>query len=254
MIPPGSGTDDQHRLHVVACDRPGAQASLEVVDRAPTCERHRVDATGVHCGWQAGRVTSVRAHIVSELESIEPFDELERAQRADAIAWARSGGPLCRIAKPATPPKHLVAYAAVVDLRAQHCLLVDHRLAGLWLPPGGHVELDELPVTTVFRESVEELGVEVRLVSGLSSNPLFVTQATTVGTDAGHIDVSLWYACEIEPGAELRPDEREFHGVRWWPFAEILAADPARLDPNLPRFIEKLMAAGNQQRRGRITG
>ena len=94
--------------------------------------------------------------------------------------------------------------------------------------------------TAKHRESVEELGVEARLVAGLSSNPLFVTQATTVGTDAGHIDVSLWYVCEVDPVAGLRPDTGEFVAVRWWSFAEILAADPARLDPNLPRFIDKL--------------
>ena len=195
-----------------------------------------------HC---ASRVTSVRDRIVAALTAIEPLDELERVQRADAIAWADAGSPLCRTAKPATPPKHLVAYFAVIDLAAQHCLLVDHRLAGLWLPTGGHVEPDELPAATVARESVEELGVEARLVAGLSCNPLFVTQATTVGTDAGHVDVSLWYVCEIDSGAEVRPDPREFVAVRWWRFADILAADPARLDPNLPRFIDKLMRENN---------
>jgi 8-oxo-dGTP pyrophosphatase MutT (NUDIX family) len=192
-------------------------------------------------------MTAVRDHIVAALAAIEPLDELERVQRADAIAWARAGGPLCRTAKPATPPKHLVSYFAVVDLAAQRCLLVDHRLAGLWLPTGGHVEPDELPAATVARESVEELGVEARLVTGLSSNPLFVTQATTVGTDAGHVDVSLWYVCEIHAHTELRPDPRELVAVRWWPFAEIMAADAARLDPNLPRFIDKLTREGRKR-------
>ncbi len=192
-------------------------------------------------------MTSARDRIVADLTAIEPHDELERVHRADAIAWARGGSPLCRTAKPATPAKHLVSYFAVVDLAAQRCLLVDHRLAGLWLPTGGHVEPDELPAATVARESVEELGVDARLVAGLSSNPLFVTQATTVGTDAGHVDVSLWYVCEIDPNAELRPDPREFVEVRWWSFAEIMATDPAWLDPHLPRFIAKL---AREQRKG----
>ena len=42
--------------------------------------------------------------------------------------------------KPDVPPKHLVSYFALVDERRGKLLLVDHKLAGLWLPSGGHVE------------------------------------------------------------------------------------------------------------------
>jgi ADP-ribose pyrophosphatase YjhB (NUDIX family) len=38
-------------------------------------------------------------------------------------------------------------------------LLVDHQNAGLWLPPGGHVEIAEHPRATVARELREELGL-----------------------------------------------------------------------------------------------
>jgi GH15 family glucan-1,4-alpha-glucosidase len=57
----------------------------------------------------------MRSAIREEVESIQPFDEIERAHRADALAWIDSGAELCRIQKPATPPKHLVSYFAVVD-------------------------------------------------------------------------------------------------------------------------------------------
>ena len=36
--------------------------------------------------------------------------------------------------KPDVPPKHLVSYFALVDDRRGKVLLVDHKLAGLWLP------------------------------------------------------------------------------------------------------------------------
>ncbi|HET6833936.1 MAG TPA: hypothetical protein VFH30_08700 [Acidimicrobiales bacterium] len=61
----------------------------------------------------------------------------------------RSGAPIWRTAKPATPPKHLVAYFVLVDSAAHSCLLVDHRLADLWLPTGGHVEPGEDLASTV---------------------------------------------------------------------------------------------------------
>ena len=89
-------------------------------------------------------------------------------------------------------------------------LLVDHRTAGLWLPTGGHVEPDEDPATTVTREAREELGIDAVLARGLTSNPLFVTQTTTVGVGPGHIDVSLWYVLDGQVAQPLQPDSGEF--------------------------------------------
>jgi hypothetical protein len=64
---------------------------------------------------------------------------MEADHRADALAWVRSDAPIWRTSKPATPPRHLVAYFVLVDASARSCLLVDHRLAQLWLPTGGTV-------------------------------------------------------------------------------------------------------------------
>ena len=98
---------------------------LGVMDRALTTSNSEVPAL-------------LRSAIRDEVASIWHFDELEEIHRADALAWIDSGAPLCRTAKPATPAKHLVSYFAVVD--GGNILLVDHRNAQLWLPPGGHVE------------------------------------------------------------------------------------------------------------------
>jgi 8-oxo-dGTP diphosphatase len=130
----------------------------------------------------------IRAAIRDEVASILPLDELERTHRSDALAWIDSGAPLCRTLKPATPPKHLVSYIGVVDGR--DILLVDHKSAQLWLPPGGHVEPGEHPRETVVRELFEELKV---VAKHNMAGPLMVTCTTTVGLDAGHNDVSLWY-------------------------------------------------------------
>jgi 8-oxo-dGTP diphosphatase len=177
------------------------------------------------------------------LLAIRPWDAVEGAHRADALAWVRSGDGIWRVEKPATPPKHLVAYFVLVDVSGGgRCLLVDHRNARLWLPTGGHVEPDEDPAATVRREAREEIGVVPPLFDGLSSNPLFVTQTTTVGNDAGHVDVSLWYVCRADAGEPIDPDPGEFRATRWWSLAELPTADPAGFDPHLPRFVAKLTA------------
>jgi 8-oxo-dGTP pyrophosphatase MutT (NUDIX family) len=43
-------------------------------------------------------------------------------------------------------------------------LLHFHRKLRMWLPPGGHIEKDELPDDAAVREVREETGVEVELV------------------------------------------------------------------------------------------
>jgi 8-oxo-dGTP diphosphatase len=173
-----------------------------------------------------------RAAIRREVASIHSFDELEEIHRTDALAWIDSGAPLFRTAKPATPPKHLVSYFAVVDGR--EILLVDHKSAQLWLPPGGHVEPGEHPRETVARELHEELGFVAR--HGITE-PLMVTCTTTVGLTSGHIDVSLWYVVKAARNQRINFDEQEFASVEWFPYSDVPLR---RSDPHLARFLAKL--------------
>ena len=174
----------------------------------------------------------MRSQIRREIASISPLDALEAAHLTDALAWVDSGAELFRIAKPSTPPKHLVAYFAVVD--EGHILLVDHKNAQLWLPPGGHVEPHEHPKQTVVREMQEELGFapahEVQA-------PLMITCSTTVGLTAGHVDVSLWYVVHAPRTQKINFDETEFDAVKWFEFGQVPLH---RSDPHLGRFIAKL--------------
>jgi 8-oxo-dGTP pyrophosphatase MutT (NUDIX family) len=113
-------------------------------------------------------------------------------------------------------------------------LLVDHKNARLWLPPGGHVEEGEHPRETVVREAREELGFAP---AHEISAPLMVTCATTVGLTAGHTDVSLWYVVNATRSQDISYDVQEFGGIRWFEFSE---APLDRSDPHLERFIRKL--------------
>ncbi|MFI7547082.1 NUDIX domain-containing protein [Actinoplanes sp. NPDC049599] len=169
------------------------------------------------------------------ITALSPHDDLEAAHRADALAWLAGTDDVYRRVKPATPPKHLVSYVVPTDPETGDVLLVDHRNARLWLPPGGHVEPGEHPALTAARELEEELGV-----TGAAAEPIFLTVTETVGVDAGHTDVSLWFPAEVRRDQPLRVDEGEFAGVRWWPRTELTAADPARFDPHLGRYLRRL--------------
>jgi 8-oxo-dGTP diphosphatase len=176
--------------------------------------------------------TDMRSAVRAELAAIQPFDELEHEHRAEALSWLESGDELCRIAKPATPPKHLVSYFVMVD--ETHVLLVDHKNAQLWLPTGGHVEPGEHPRHTVEREVKEELGFAAPHAIGA---PLMVTWTTTVGLTAGHTDISLWYVLRGNREQPIEYDRAEFHAVRWFPRDQVPLQ---RSEPHMARFLKKL--------------
>ncbi|GAB3258145.1 NUDIX hydrolase [Kineosporia babensis] len=179
--------------------------------------------------------------IISLVAALAPLDELGRAHRATALAWLASTPDIFRRAKPRTPSPHLVAYFLLVDRSAGSVLLCDHRLAGLWLPTGGHVEPDEHPYDTVRREIVEELGVSAEPDPVLGDKPFLVTVTETKDApERRHTDVSLWFALRGQEGQHLQPDEREFVQVRWWPETEIRTADPHSFDPHLGRALDVL--------------
>jgi ADP-ribose pyrophosphatase YjhB (NUDIX family) len=173
-----------------------------------------------------------RAAIRAEVAGIVALDAAEAADIGAALAWIDSGAELCRRVKPAVPPQHLVSYFAVVD--GDWVLLVDHINAGLWLPPGGHVEPGEHPRETVRREALEELGVEAEF---MFEAPVFLTVTQTAGSVERHVDVSLWYVLKGDRRRELAWDRGEFLGVRWFRRDEVPFG---RCDPEMGRFLAKL--------------
>jgi len=179
----------------------------------------------------------MRDKIAEIVAAIEPLDELEREHRDSTIEWIRSGAPIFRTMKPDVPPKHLVSYFVLFDEHRGKLLLVDHKLAGLWLPSGGHVEPNEDPRTTVIRELSEELNLAAEFVS---PDPLFITVTRTVGDDGGHTDVSLWYLLRGDSSRAIEFDRGEFRGVRWFGFDEIPFE---RSDPHMRRFVAKMRSS-----------
>ena len=174
-------------------------------------------------------------HIIYDLVAdIQPLDKLECEHQEEVLQWIDSGVELCRLEKPATPPKHLVSYFTLLDVEKQMLLLVDHKKALLWLPPGGHVEPGEHPTDTAKRELVEELGVTLPL---LKPDPVFLSVTETVGRTAGHVDVSLWYLFKADSSMIFAYDMSEFSAIQWFPLKELPLE---RSDPHMSRFLQKI--------------
>lgn len=185
--------------------------------------------------------TDIIAQIHDEITGIKPFDALEEAHIADASAWVKSGANIFRIAKPDTPPKHLVSYFVLIDPDHKSLLLGDHVKSQLWLPSGGHVEINEHPKDTVIREAREELGMDATFLRG-NDHPFFITVTKTNAFSAYHTDVSFWYLLKGKLHQHVNFERREFNDMTWYTFDEILQSHPAIFDPHMQRFTQKLAA------------
>ncbi|MFN8508279.1 MAG: NUDIX domain-containing protein [Dehalococcoidia bacterium] len=176
----------------------------------------------------------MRAETRALIAAMAPGDPAEAADLRYALDWIDSGARIWREGGPADPPVHLVAYVTPVDFAREAVLLVDHRKAGLWLPPGGHIEPGEAAEAAAAREAEEELGLDVRR---RLRGPLLLTVTRTVGAGPRHTDVSLWYAAAIDQEEPVRLDAGEFAAARWYAWS---ALPGTRLGANVDRFVARL--------------
>lgn len=124
---------------------------------------------------------------------------------------------------------HLTASALVVGPRG--VLLHRHKLLGLWLQPGGHIDAGEEPAAAALREAVEETGLALRLRDGR----LFHVDVHPAARAHTHLD--LRYV--VEAGDEdPAPPPGESQEVRWFGWKEALAI----ADAGLAGALRKLRA------------
>jgi 8-oxo-dGTP pyrophosphatase MutT (NUDIX family) len=116
---------------------------------------------------------------------------------------------------------------AVLVVFEGRVLLHYHRKLGKWLPPGGHIEDNELPDEAAQREVLEETGVRVRLVGprGLDvPDPVQLVVPAGVQVETiypGHQHIDLVYFAVPDPydrrASEVDPRLAESDQVGWHP-------------------------------------
>ena len=115
---------------------------------------------------------------------------------------------------------------AVFVVSRKKVLLHRHRKLGMWLPPGGHIEKDELPDEAAVREVLEETGVEVELVGERREDvedPVQLhrpagVQLENIGPGHQHIDL-IYFARPLgstEVRDEFSGDEVGWYGPKDW--------------------------------------
>src|SRR6266508_375142 len=106
--------------------------------------------------------------------------------------------------------RHFTATGFVVD--GARTLLHWHKRLQQWMPPGGHIELDEDPVQAVLREVQEETGLVVEVIpiqqtAGFRYPDQLPPPYTKLiedipGPGAPHKHIDMIYFCRLLHGAD----------------------------------------------------
>lgn len=131
--------------------------------------------------------------------------------------------------------RNLLTATGLVFNESGQILMIKHKQQGKWLPPGGHVDENELPCQAVAREVLEETGVSVQVLSSVPKLDLLggVAKELSLPLRIMHVDVEgtglynyidLLYLCRAI-NTDTTPQETEIDGIGWFSPDEAMVLD-----------------------------
>lgn len=149
--------------------------------------------------------------------------------------------------------KHFTASALIIT-RENKVVLVNHRKLGVWLYPGGHVNPGETPDETAVRETKEETGLRVEIISGKDQSladpkadvsvlhhPYAILCEKIPGKKGKyHYHIDMVYLCKImdEKKAPLVHNERESLKINLFGLNDL---NKINLFPNFRKLLKKIL-------------
>lgn len=127
--------------------------------------------------------------------------------------------------------KHFTATVFVVN--RGRVLLVKHKKLRMWLPPGGHIEKNELPEEAAAREVKEEVGLITEFISKKDTEgdtslckALFTPACILLEdirykpTELKHLHIDLIYFAKVKGLAKIKQHD-SWTAAKWWGAADL---------------------------------
>ncbi len=154
--------------------------------------------------------------LIADIESYIPCNEQEERDKAQILAFLRSGAELITRENPVA---HLTASAWVVSPDRSQVVMVYHNLYHSWSWMGGHADGDWDLLHVAKKEVMEECGLaDLTVVSPeiFSLEVLCVDGHEKKGRYlSSHLHLNVTYLFEADPAQTLRIKPDENSGVSW---------------------------------------
>lgn len=123
--------------------------------------------------------------------------------------------------------------ASAYIINNQQVLLIYHKKVRKWLPPGGHLDPNEIPSEGAIREALEETGIEIEIIS--QENVWFINrnaksfprpylclleEVPAYNHKPAHQHIDFIYLAK-PVGGQLRHNHHETDGLKWFTLQEI---------------------------------
>ena len=137
--------------------------------------------------------------------------------------------------------RHFTVTGYVINKDRTKILLIRHNKLNKWLPPGGHLEANEIPHEGAAREVREETGLQDIVLVDMGENnfglkgivdgqiprpyALFYQLIPESKKDGEHIHLDMVYVFEADDASVTNAQLREVSDVQWRTKREILDSD-----------------------------
>ena len=120
------------------------------------------------------------------------------------------------LTRPQNPQDHFCAFFLPIHKKSKSIYLGDHIKAGSWIPPGGHIELNEHPIETVIREFQEELKYrpDKKDIQLFDLSIVKIINNPRSGACRTHFDI--WYIVEMKEKINFDFDPGEYKTAKWF--------------------------------------
>jgi len=140
---------------------------------------------------------------------------------------------------------HFTATGIVFN-SAKQILMIYHNKLQVWLPPGGHIEENELPDDAVIREIFEETGIKAEIISNKQELTInddnckglkrpFTVLLENIECDWSHNHIDMIYICTAI-NEELNIQKTEVSDIGWFSIGQI---DELKTYKNVKLIIKK---------------
>lgn len=155
-------------------------------------------------------------NLIRQIENYVPFNEQEIRDKAQILAFLRSGSELLTRENSVA---HLTASAWVVSPDRSQVVMVYHNLYRSWSWMGGHADGDADLLRVAKKEVMEECGLQALTVV---SPEIFSLEVLCVDGHekkgkylSSHLHLNVTYLFEADPAQALRIKPDENSGVGW---------------------------------------